>query len=106
VLGRLQSLPRVSLGRALTLPRGTVELRRKSQTPPLGTLSTAQDSRLSRIYLMEPEPFARGADGSFLARRACGPLGLLTRTSADECECRAGCPHRPVRRVRRVLATR
>jgi hypothetical protein len=73
---RLQSLPRVSLGRALTLPRGTVGLRRKAQTPPLGTLSTAQDSRLSRIYLMEPEPFARGADGSFLARRACGPLGL------------------------------
>ena len=78
MLGRLQSLPRVSLGRALTLPRGTVGLRRKPQTPPLGTFSTAQDSRLSRIYLMELKPFARGADGSFLARRACGPLGLLT----------------------------
>ena len=55
MLGRLQSLPRVSLGRALTLPRGTVGLRRKPQTPPLGTFSTAQDSRLRRVCLVEPE---------------------------------------------------
>jgi hypothetical protein len=85
VLGRLQSLPRVSLGRALTLPRGTVGLRRKPQTPPLGTFSTAQDSRLSRIYLMEPEPFARGADGSFLARRvraARAPTPTVHRRAA------------------------
>ena len=67
MLGRLQSLPRVSLGRALTLPRGTVGLRRKPQTPPLGTFSTAQDSRLSRIYLMEPEPFARGTETPSMA---------------------------------------
>ena len=60
-----KACPGSPLGRALTLPRGTVGLRRKPQTPPLGTFSTAQDSRLSRIYLMEPEPFARGADGSF-----------------------------------------
>ena len=59
---RLQSLPRVSLGRALTLPRGTVGLRRKPKTPPLGTFSTAQDSRFSRIYLMGPSRFL--ADGS------------------------------------------
>ena len=83
MLGRLQSLPRVSLGRALTLPRGTVGLRRKPQTPPLGTFSTAQDSRLSRIYLMEPEPFARGADGSFLARESAGRSGSMPRGVVD-----------------------
>jgi hypothetical protein len=75
VLGRLQSLPRVSLGRALTLPRGTVGLRRKPQTPPLGTFS--QDSRLSRIYLMEPEPFT-WLTAALPKRSECGgPLGLL-----------------------------
>jgi hypothetical protein len=63
------------LGRPSTSP-GSAELRRSTQTPPLGAFSTAQDSRLSRIYLMEPEPFARGTDGSSLAGRECGPLGL------------------------------
>ena len=78
VLGRLQSLPRVSLGRALTLPRGTVGLRRKPQTPPLGTFSTAQDSRSSRIYLMELGPPPEGltaacSRGRVRAARASTP---------------------------------
>jgi hypothetical protein len=61
VLGpRLQSLPRVSLGRALTLPRGTVGLRRKPQTPPLGTFSTVE----SALKLQED-----GADMSVMANR-------------------------------------
>ena len=49
------------------------------KTPPLGTFSTAQDSRgLSRIYSMEPEPFARGADGSLSREERVRPLGLLS----------------------------
>ena len=82
MLGRLQSLPRVSLGRALTLPRGTVGLRRKPQAPPLGTFSTAQDSRLSRIYLMEPEPFT-WLTAALPKERGGGPLGLFASRVVD-----------------------
>ena len=55
----------------------------------------AQDPGLIRIYLPESGPFARGADGSFLARRTCGPLGLLALTpqpvSAEQVVCIPRC---------------
>jgi hypothetical protein len=75
LFGRLQSLPRVSLGRALTLPRGTVGLRRKPKTPPLGAFCSARFAVES--HLLDGARAVRPRGWRQLSREGeCGPLGL------------------------------
>jgi hypothetical protein len=75
LFGRLQSLPRVSLGRALTLPRGTVGLRRKPKTPPLGAFCSARFAVESHLH--DGARAVRPRGWRQLSREGeCGPLGL------------------------------
>ena len=85
MFGRLHSLPRVSLGRGPSSPRGPAKLRRKPQAPPLGTWE--KTGRLGLLPRLQPMMLLPESARELIESGALAHLVTIGRDGSPQVSC-------------------